>query len=86
MSFWLQFLVIRNSNKKFNPIKIFISSFSIRWCHFYSVEVDGDVALVPLKFGQLEFYEAQTIFDVFFFGNSVRKLLQSFEYFDFIWR
>ncbi|KAL4300500.1 hypothetical protein AHAS_Ahas17G0207100 [Arachis hypogaea] len=50
------------------------------------VEVDGVVALLPLEFGHLEFLEAQTIFDIFFFGNSIKKPLQNFCYFDFVRR
>ena len=52
-TFRLRFLVIRNSNKKSNPIKVFVSSSSTCWRYICPVEVDGDVAPLPLEFGQL---------------------------------
>ncbi|KAL4329872.1 hypothetical protein AHAS_Ahas13G0343500 [Arachis hypogaea] len=55
LSFQLRFLEIYKSNKKSNPIKVFVSSSSTRWHHFCSIEVNGDVAPLPLEFGQLEF-------------------------------
>ncbi|KAL4293957.1 hypothetical protein AHAS_Ahas18G0180000 [Arachis hypogaea] len=54
-NFQLRFLEIRNSNKKSNMIKVFVSSFSTRWHHFCLVKADDDVTPLPLEFGQLEF-------------------------------
>ncbi|KAL4300804.1 hypothetical protein AHAS_Ahas17G0237500 [Arachis hypogaea] len=54
-SFRLRFLTICNSNKKSNLIKVFVSSSSTHWHHFYLVEVDGDVTPLPLEFGELVF-------------------------------
>ncbi|KAL4365161.1 hypothetical protein AHAS_Ahas07G0078400 [Arachis hypogaea] len=50
----LLILEIHNSNKKSNKFKMSVFSSSTRWHHFYSIEVDGDVAPLPLEFGQLE--------------------------------
>ncbi|KAL4306717.1 hypothetical protein AHAS_Ahas16G0206200 [Arachis hypogaea] len=52
--FGTRFFEFCNSNKKSNPIKIFISSSSC-WHYFCLVEVDSDVAPLPFEFGQLEF-------------------------------
>ncbi|KAL4356638.1 hypothetical protein AHAS_Ahas09G0106700 [Arachis hypogaea] len=85
-NFWLRLFAIRNSNKKSNPIKVFISSFSTRWRYFCLVEVDANLAPLLFEFDQLEFKETQMIFEIFFFSSSVRKLLQSFRCFDFVRR
>ncbi|KAL4294435.1 hypothetical protein AHAS_Ahas18G0227800 [Arachis hypogaea] len=47
----VRFLEIHNSNKKSNAIKVFVSSSSTCWCHFFLVEVDGGIAPLPLEFG-----------------------------------
>ncbi|KAL4343701.1 hypothetical protein AHAS_Ahas11G0104700 [Arachis hypogaea] len=39
LRFRLRFLEIRNSNKKYNPITVFVSSSSTLWCYFCLVEV-----------------------------------------------
>ncbi|KAL4276469.1 hypothetical protein AHAS_Ahas20G0210300 [Arachis hypogaea] len=54
-SFRLRFLAIRNSNKKSNSVKVFVSFSSTRWHHFCLVKFDGNVTSHLLEFGQLEF-------------------------------
>ncbi|KAL4343949.1 hypothetical protein AHAS_Ahas11G0129500 [Arachis hypogaea] len=56
--FGARFLEIRNSNKKFNSIKVFVSSSSTWLCHFCSVKINGDVTILFFEFGQLEFWKA----------------------------
>ncbi|KAL4293249.1 hypothetical protein AHAS_Ahas18G0109200 [Arachis hypogaea] len=55
LTFGVRILKIRNSNKKSNLMKVFVSPSFTCWCHFCSMEVAGGIPPLPLEFGQLEF-------------------------------